>query len=391
MKQKYSLLALLIFLIPTVMCGGVAINPTDIKPGTVDETEFGYVDGVTSSIQDQLDAISSTNAIWGTLMGVITNQTDLWMQLTNRYTKGEIDAFPSSGINNVDIVNWNTAYGWGDHSTNSYLITGGIGAWTNLSMYFNDAGFLATGGIGASTNLSDYNNDPGFLTGELDPVYLASVAAGISSGDVVNWNLAYGWGDHSTNGYMTASPETNTTTKEFTQDGVLYEVVGVGDYKWYSKLATTDDGGSAGEYTSMRSIGIGFPFTSTYLAQGDGLRGLYSKYTGSDNTREVWIADGVNGAGRYKYEGSGNTRDVSFGTATHAINVTSGDTALKDTDVQNLSATSFTNTGVIAQTYTTNSMTHQFYTPSNRWAYVEVYGIAPNLITNVIFTSPVKP
>jgi len=52
-------------------------------------------------------------------------------------------------------AHWNTAYGWGDHSV------------------------------------------IGYLTSETDPVFIASVAAGITSGNISNWNTAYSWGNHS--------------------------------------------------------------------------------------------------------------------------------------------------------------------------------------------------
>lgn len=44
---------------------------------------------------------------------------------------------------------------------------------------------------------------------ETDPVFLASDAAGISSGDISDWNTAYGWGDHATAGYLTSFSETD--------------------------------------------------------------------------------------------------------------------------------------------------------------------------------------
>ena len=59
---------------------------------------------------------------------------------------------PSIVNNSTD---WNTAFSWGDHS----LI--------------------------------------GYLTSETDPVFIASVAAGITSGNISNWNTAYSWGNHS--------------------------------------------------------------------------------------------------------------------------------------------------------------------------------------------------
>ena len=69
-------------------------------------------------------------------------------------------ASPAHGIGSVDISNWNTAYGWGDHST-----------W-------------------------------GYLTTETDPVFIASAASEITSTQVSNWDSAYSWGDHATEGYI---------------------------------------------------------------------------------------------------------------------------------------------------------------------------------------------
>jgi hypothetical protein len=58
---------------------------------------------------------------------------------------------------NTKISNWDTAYGWGDHSTEGYL--------TSFT--------------------------------ETDPVFSASAASGITSTNITNWDTAYGWGDHS--------------------------------------------------------------------------------------------------------------------------------------------------------------------------------------------------
>jgi endosialidase-like protein/trimeric autotransporter adhesin len=39
---------------------------------------------------------------------------------------------------------------------------------------------------------------------ETDPVYTAAPASGIAAGDITNWNTAFGWGDHSLAGYLTS-------------------------------------------------------------------------------------------------------------------------------------------------------------------------------------------
>jgi hypothetical protein len=69
------------------------------------------------------------------------------------------------GITSTDTSNWDTAYGWGDHSAAGYL--------TSFE--------------------------------ETDPVFSASDVAGVISSDISNWDTAYGWGDHSIVGYQTAT------------------------------------------------------------------------------------------------------------------------------------------------------------------------------------------
>ena len=47
-------------------------------------------------------------------------------------------------------------------------------------------------------------------------------AYSIASGDITNWNLAYGWGDHSTEGYLTSSSLTGYATESYvTSQGYL--------------------------------------------------------------------------------------------------------------------------------------------------------------------------
>jgi len=57
------------------------------------------------------------------------------------------------------------------------------------------------------------NFTPNYLTSytETDPVFNASAAKNITTGKITNWDTAYGWGDHSTQGYLTALPSRSTT------------------------------------------------------------------------------------------------------------------------------------------------------------------------------------
>ena len=42
----------------------------------------------------------------------------------------------------------------------------------------------------------------GYLSTETDPVFSASAAAGVTSGQITNWNTAYSWGNHGAQGYL---------------------------------------------------------------------------------------------------------------------------------------------------------------------------------------------
>ena len=58
----------------------------------------------------------------------------------------------------------------------------------------------------------------GYLTSENDPVYSASVAAGITDTQVSQWSTAYGWGNHATAGYSTTDTKYALRRETFTAE-----------------------------------------------------------------------------------------------------------------------------------------------------------------------------
>ncbi|MDD3648071.1 MAG: hypothetical protein PHS44_06265, partial [Candidatus Dojkabacteria bacterium] len=106
---------------------------------------------------------------------------------------------PAATITNSHISYWNDAYSWGDHSIVGYITASSSNTLTNksgnISMWTNDAGYLTS------------------VAAETDPVFGISAAAGITSTNISNWNSAYSWGNHATQGYITAS-STNTLTNK---------------------------------------------------------------------------------------------------------------------------------------------------------------------------------
>ena len=89
------------------------------------------------------------------------------------------------------------------------LNTAAVPELTNL--YFTNT--RARAAISVAGSLS-YNSSTGVISyttpSETDPIFTASVAFGITSTDVSNWNTAFGWGNHASAGYLLASAAAST-------------------------------------------------------------------------------------------------------------------------------------------------------------------------------------
>ena len=124
-----------------------------------------------------------------------TNSTDA------TFTGGITTGNGSSGS-----TQWNAAYNWGDHSTQGYLVVGDL---ANISINtFNDvdtATAAPTNGQALIWDSTAGKWEPGnaATAAETDPVFTASPAGSITLAKLSEWNAAYGWGDHSTAGYLT--------------------------------------------------------------------------------------------------------------------------------------------------------------------------------------------
>ena len=73
---------------------------------------------------------------------------------------------------------------------------------TNLSNTTNTS-------IVAYTGFSTGTGGGGGATVEADPIFAASAAYGIAAADITNWDTAFGWGDHGTEGYVKNSSDAN--------------------------------------------------------------------------------------------------------------------------------------------------------------------------------------
>jgi len=107
---------------------------------SVTVAELGYLSGATSNIQSQIDTINAASGS-GTVTSVglnmptgfsvsgspVTTSGTLSVTMASGYeipTSTQVSNIPSSS----DTSNWNTAYGWGDHSTAGYLASSQVGS-----------------------------------------------------------------------------------------------------------------------------------------------------------------------------------------------------------------------------------------------------------------------
>jgi hypothetical protein len=182
-------------------------------------------EGVWDSLNTLLgfyNAVKADTTAWNTAYSWGDHSTEGYL---TSYTETDpiFDAHVASDITSTNISNWTSAYNWGDHSLEGYLTSytetdPTVGAHIK-SITVGDKNNWTT-----AYSWGDHSTE-GYLTSytETDPVFDAHVASGITSTNISNWTSAYGWGDHSTEGYITTADLTdgnipNTITIDYSGD-----------------------------------------------------------------------------------------------------------------------------------------------------------------------------
>jgi predicted nucleic acid-binding Zn-ribbon protein len=149
------------------------------------------------------------------------------------YTETETGNFfdGTTSISGYNKTNWDNAYGWGDHSTVGYITgftdtnihtTGAtFGTSDGIITFTNNQGDTYTVDIDGRFSLSNHNHDDRYyLETEIDNFFDGTTS--ISGYNKTNWDNAYGWGDHSTAGYLTSYNNEYTTGATFnTGNGII--------------------------------------------------------------------------------------------------------------------------------------------------------------------------
>jgi len=173
-------------------------------------------------------------------------------------------------ITTTEKSNWNTAYGWGDHSTAGYLTEAVSGALDSLSnvvitsvstgqvLKYNGTNWVndtvTSSSVASLNDLTDvststvsdgnalvYDSASGnwqpaeVVYTETDPTVPAHVKS-ITTTEKSNWNTAYGWGDHSTEGYLQSTNSLSELNNDLWEITTTTPTSGAGKpvgYVWY--------------------------------------------------------------------------------------------------------------------------------------------------------------
>ena len=194
-------------------------------------------------------------------------------QFTSTETDPLFTASPAFGILNQNITNWNTSYGWGDHSVAGYATT------TQLN---------------------------------------TAVA------NSANWDLAYSWGDHSQAGYLTSFSEADTLATVTSRGATTNtDITTTGKIFYSNNFATTGDLPNATTYHGMfahvHAEGHG------YFAHGGAWTQLLDTGSSIGDLADVDLSTAPTTGQVLKYDGSNWSAADEEGAG--GANVTISDTA----------------------------------------------------------------
>ena len=205
----------------------------DLANNTSDAVSADTIAVMTQSLNNNAVGYATTEGlVRGLNTSSYTEGAVLWLDGAGVFTQSKpltplhlvqvgyvVRSHPTQGSIFVCIKN-----GWELDELHDVLITGitdgqglvwdaGNGYWKNETINIDLTGYATEAYVDAAipTLTSELSNDSGFITGytESDPVFSASVAAGITTQNVIDWTTAFNWGNHALAGYSTFSGDYN--------------------------------------------------------------------------------------------------------------------------------------------------------------------------------------
>lgn len=200
--------------------------------------DIADVDGLATELSGKQPLNSNLTAISNIVSGVgFLKKTATGWEIDSGTAESDpvFTASPAGSITNTNISNWNTAFGWGNHASAGYIlaadapqlyagishthstsdiisgtlpvIRGGTGISSYITGNYIRASSTSTlEAVSPSTVLSDIGAAPLSHTHAIQNIIGLEDAlnAKLNSNDsrIVNWDAAFGWGNHATAGYQ---------------------------------------------------------------------------------------------------------------------------------------------------------------------------------------------
>lgn len=194
--------------IPTGGGGGSATPSKQAATSTA--SKLGAASDVSISKAAQGSFLYQDGGKW--IAFPLFNTANKWRQIQN------FDGGITVAGSNLNVANWDTAYGWGDHASGGYLTTlNGTGDFymsaalgDRISLYDNRLDATNMYGFGVESGAT-YSKAATYHRwylgvnadgGTSDTMELAAAGLTVNGtvtatgGNSTNWNTAYGWGDH---------------------------------------------------------------------------------------------------------------------------------------------------------------------------------------------------
>jgi len=222
----------------------VSINAESAQDAIAPLLNHGFHENITATYNDASNRIILSASAGGGVgnvisvngqEGVIVLTTSNIAEGTNRYFTNQraTDALTSTLSNYLTLASASSTYLTQSDASSTYLtqsnaLTTYLTQANASTTYLTSADATATYATNASladylttldasnlyltqaTASSSYQPIGSYLTSESDPVFTASESYNITSASTSAWNDAYGWGDHSSAGYLTSYTEVDT-------------------------------------------------------------------------------------------------------------------------------------------------------------------------------------
>ena len=289
--MRKILASLLVFLLTSIVSfSAPSINPRDIKPGTVDATEFGYLDGVTNSIQTQLNFLSSNNtaSVW---VQANSNLIQSMYTRTSSWNQAVIDSASWTNWYQANSGSWVSVLSrtstWDNAYSTSIIVSNWVVATSNLAQSAYDTSIFSSNNVVGLSNLvyalPTNNWNQSYIISQWSSNNTLGLSNLVYALPTNNWNIAYDTAIFSSNNMLTNLVVSYGTNNSYAKTNFI----------GYLAISTNyGSGGSGGTNTLQQVLDKGNQATNQiYLSfNGTTLEDIFNLYGLGINSNDQHFA-----------------------------------------------------------------------------------------------------